>query len=89
MSRNWEQVDEELYLDLWLVNGSRKGNMVNAVNFTMHCISTTSRGYFELGNVINGGEYGPLKDEWPHQKTIEDDFNDYVNYSTRPEEMYG
>lgn len=84
-SRNREDVEEELYFDFQMSREFRQTILVN--NFTMHCTSATSRGYFELGNVMNSEAYGPLMDKWPGPETIENNSTDYFPDWSRPEEM--
>lgn len=74
-SRHRQDFSEELYIDF---NMDRSMVLsTNNDNFTTHCTSSTSRGYFELGNVWNDYVYGPLLDKWPSPDEMEKDFHDY------------
>lgn len=86
MSRNRQDIDEELYLDFTFDDGNDPRFMVDVSNYTMHCTSSTSRGYFELGNVMNDGIYGPLMDQWPDPETIENETNNWLPTQDRPTE---
>ena len=82
-TRNREDIEEELYIDFQL---SGELWTVTVKNFTMRCTSATSKGYFELGNVMNQNVYGPLMNRWPDPETIENDSTDYLSDWSRPEE---
>ncbi|KAH7313708.1 hypothetical protein B0I35DRAFT_480376 [Stachybotrys elegans] len=75
-SRDRQDVEEEMFLDFQYIE------QVEAVfgsdNFTIHCTTSSARGYFELGNIMNSGAYGPLIDTWPDAATAENDFNDFL-----------
>jgi hypothetical protein len=75
-SRDKEEIEEEMFLDFQYIE--RVESVFGSDNFTMHCTTSSTRGYFELGNVMNDGVYGPLIDTWPEQKTAENDFNDFL-----------
>ncbi|KAH8660263.1 hypothetical protein BX600DRAFT_499472 [Xylariales sp. PMI_506] len=74
-SRNRQDISEELYIDLHVPELTKE--LLGIENFTMHCTASTTRGYFELGNVVNNYVYGPLIDTWPDNNTLENEFNDY------------
>ena len=87
-TRNREDIEEELYLDLQLSEGFGSSTMHS---FTMHCTASSTRGYFELGNVMNNQTYGEILDKWPDPETIMNEYNDYSNETfndARPGEMY-
>lgn len=71
LSRNRQELTEEVFLKL---TGTRQENEV------IHCKAQTTRGYFELGNVHNGGANGPLLEKWPSKGPPLDDYqyNDYT-----------
>ena len=80
LSRNRQDIDEELYIDLQ-VDPPWLGAFQFLSNYTLHCTSSTTRGYFELGNLMNDFVYGPLLDRWPDPETSKNDFNDYLTIS--------
>ncbi|KAI9872484.1 MAG: hypothetical protein M1830_001568 [Pleopsidium flavum] len=53
--------------------------------FSVHCVASTTRGYFELGNYFNGFSHQPILDKWPDDLTMSTVFNDHMdawdNYS--------
>ncbi|KAJ4296109.1 hypothetical protein N0V88_004811 [Collariella sp. IMI 366227] len=61
-TRNRQTVNEDFWIDVEL-NGTAGG-------FTTHCTSTSSLGYFELGNRHNGNVPGPLLDAWPDRQDL-------------------
>lgn len=69
LSRNRQDIEEEAYLQIF-------GNLNKDNSSTIHCSSTTTRGYFELGNYRTYGIYGPLLEHWPSPDVIKKDFND-------------
>lgn len=88
-SRNRQDIDEELYLDFSFVKMD-PGFTIDVENYTMHCTSSTSRGYFELGNVMNDNRYGPLMDRWPDPEYIETETNNWLPWMAdekRPTEL--
>lgn len=79
LSRNRQNITEEIYLDLWDGDNSGSGlASFHNVSATIHCEAKTTRGYFELGNLINNNTYGPLLDKWPSREQMQSDYNDYV-----------
>ena len=59
-------------------------------NFTLHCTTSTTRGYFELRNWHNDLQYGPLKKSWPTLEELKQEYNDYrgvTAYYARPLEQ--
>lgn len=76
LSRNRQEIGEDLYLDV--VDG-RINTPDPVANFTLHCRTSTTRGYFELGNHMNSQIYGPLLGEWPDPDTMAREFNDELN----------
>lgn len=87
LSRNRQTIKEEIFIDFQFENPPLIGAGLALKDFTMHCEASTSRGYFELGNIMNDYVYGPLLDEWPDEETIEYDSNDYTASGLRPLEM--
>jgi hypothetical protein len=83
LTRNRQDIAEELYLDLF------DGDPTSSVNFknitaTIKCEAKTTRGYFELGNLRTNETYGSLLNRWPEPQHIETDYNDWVRtYDTR------
>ncbi|KAI1321938.1 hypothetical protein F5Y16DRAFT_387995 [Xylariaceae sp. FL0255] len=80
-SRNRQDITEEMYVDLEVFPNTYNPN-IDAANFTTHCVASTSRGYFELGNIHNQYVYGSLLEEWPTPQYIVQDTNDYRGLAT-------
>jgi hypothetical protein len=78
LSRNRQDIVEEIYLDMW-DNYEYRGYVDGDTNATVHCEVKTTRGYFELGNLKNNGTYGPLLRDWPDADVMARDFNDLVS----------
>ncbi|KAJ4311815.1 hypothetical protein N0V94_007757 [Neodidymelliopsis sp. IMI 364377] len=79
LSRNRQDITEEIYLDLW--DGDLSGwpsPSFRNISGTIRCEVKTTRGYFELGNSLNNDTYGPLLDQWPNYEQMRNDFNDFV-----------
>ncbi|KAJ5541954.1 hypothetical protein N7461_007957 [Penicillium sp. DV-2018c] len=76
LSRNRQDINEHLYLD---VVDRRGEGLINVASFTLHCTTTTTRGYFELANYMNSQIYGPLLEEWPDNETMARYFDDDLN----------
>jgi hypothetical protein len=87
LSRNRQTIDEELFIDFQFENPPLIGMGLGLKDFTTYCKASTSRGYFELGNIMNDFVYGPLLDDWPDTDTIESHTNDYTESGARPKEM--
>lgn len=85
LSRDRQDISEELWIDLSL-NVEELGpvgvfNMVyGQSNFTLHCTANTTRGYFEVPNVLTGNNPGPLLEEWPDAEEMERDWNDILGW---------
>ncbi|THU89073.1 hypothetical protein K435DRAFT_969251 [Dendrothele bispora CBS 962.96] len=77
LSRNRQDISEELYLDLEPTDDQVP--LADVSNLTMHCTASTTRGYFELGNYRNNYSYGPLIAEWPSPEIMAKEFNDYIS----------
>ncbi|PVH92034.1 hypothetical protein DM02DRAFT_701786 [Periconia macrospinosa] len=78
MSRSRQDIFEELYLDVveeLVYNLRSVDQRILTSNFTVHCTSTTTRGYFELGNYRNNFTWQPLLDKWPSQEELRAEFN--------------
>lgn len=89
INRNRQDITEELWVDNYLPYGSQILDVEsfatsNVKNLTLYCMARTSRGYFELPNIHNDGEAGPLLTEWPSQEVLEADFDDVETLSTEP-----
>lgn len=65
LSRNRQDITEDLFFKYReeYYPGRFGDTMIKEEVF--HCKAETTRGYFELGNVYNGEQYGPLLDKWP------------------------
>ncbi|KAH7080617.1 hypothetical protein BKA63DRAFT_406821 [Paraphoma chrysanthemicola] len=80
LSRNRQDIVEEIYLDMWDTYKYRAADSDgDDTNATVHCEMKTTRGYFELGNLRNNGTYGPLLHDWPDADVMARDFNDLVS----------
>jgi hypothetical protein len=80
LSRNRQDIVEEMYLDMWDTYKYRAGDSDGKdINTTMRCEVKTTRGYFELGNLRTNGTYGPLLEQWPDADVMVRDFNDLVS----------
>lgn len=81
LTRNRQDLTEELFLDVLEEVAVIKGALVKeelTSNYTLHCTSTTTRGYFELGNYRNNYTWGPLLEQWPSQEVLRTEYNDMV-----------
>ncbi|KAM0275907.1 hypothetical protein ACHAQH_007294 [Verticillium albo-atrum] len=76
--RDRQDIEEEMYLearaapDAW---STASGDEIR--NVTIRCIGRSTLGYFELGNLRNGGQPSELLAEWPSSEEM-DDFDDYL-----------
>lgn len=77
LSRNRQDIMEELYIGLNIYSNSDGGH----VNTTIYCKASTTRGYFELGNVYNNQTYGPLMEKWPTRDDMWRDYNDFLGHN--------
>jgi hypothetical protein len=79
-SRNRQDLEEELYLDLLDDNDTGAGGIRNikTISSTVQCTAKTTRGFFELGNTWNDNTYGSLLDQWPSRRPELEEFNDWV-----------
>lgn len=89
ISRNRQDITEELWIDNYIPYDSVIMDMVtlassNFTNLTVHCVASTTRGYFELPNYQNDGNAGELLTDWPSQATLEANFNDVQTFSSQP-----
>lgn len=85
LTRDRQDLSEDIYMDvsvpgtpgnpLLLIGSTRTSN------FTIHCSATTSRGYFELGNLQNANVPGPLLGQWPSSEELAANFNDEIGSS--------
>ena len=81
LSRNKQSTLEEIFFRV-----SGISDTTYLANFTMHCTARTTRGYFELGNLGNDNQYGPLKDKWPSPEEMNKDFDDIAKNGVAPTE---
>jgi hypothetical protein len=72
LSRNRQDITEELYIDL-NISSADEGGYSN----TMYCNASATRGYFELRNIYNNQTYSPLMDKWPTRDEMWSDYNDF------------
>ncbi|KAH8663613.1 hypothetical protein BGZ60DRAFT_411729 [Tricladium varicosporioides] len=68
--RNSQSITEELFI------GVPPTRFYPSDYHTMRCHAETTRGYFELGNVHNGNNPGPILDLWPDDNDINANFDD-------------
>ena len=83
LSRDRQDIDEELFIKLHVPGQSHiiDGELtVSVINFTIHCKVSTTRGCFELGNYRNNFIAGPLMEKWPDNKTMWEEYNDYLGF---------
>lgn len=65
LSRSSQEISEEVFFRF----SGEDLQRTNQRNEVVHCKANTTRGYFELGNDYNGGEFGPLLQKWPNLKS--------------------
>lgn len=81
LSRDRQDLVEEIFVDVHIPGASQFHEWPSYFyNFTSHCVATTTRGYFELGNIRNNFTAGPLIDVWPDNETMWTQYNDYLNF---------
>lgn len=82
LTRNPQNLSEELYISAYVPYFQEYDTSWDfdqiATNFTVHCTANTTRGYFELGNILNNFTPSDLVQEWPDNTTMWNDFNDYL-----------
>lgn len=76
LSRNRQDITEEVWFKYRETHASQyaEGGEYKEEE-VFYCTAQTTRGYFELGNVYNGGQYGPLLEKWPSAGPSE--YHDY------------
>jgi hypothetical protein len=79
LTRERQDISEELFIDLYLLDRESSGATISpdVKNATLYCTANTTRGYFELGNYRNGYSPGPLLDHWPEPADMLENYNDY------------
>ncbi|KAJ5741042.1 hypothetical protein N7493_000914 [Penicillium malachiteum] len=70
LSRDRQDIQEEAYLSVNSIDASQA--------FNMHCTASTTRGYFELGNVHNNFQPSDILQAWPSAEELQEEFNDYI-----------
>jgi hypothetical protein len=80
LSRDRQDIVEELYLDVleeleYNVGFTNERNLTS--DYTLHCTTSTTRGYFELGNYGTGYYWGPLLEKWPDPQIMKNNYNDF------------
>ena len=78
-TRNRQTISEDLWIDVE-INTDYRFETSYRVNFTTHCASNSSLGYFELPSRHNGEVPGPLLDRWPDRADIAPSFHDLTSY---------
>ncbi|KAF5642901.1 uncharacterized protein FTJAE_3443 [Fusarium tjaetaba] len=84
-TRNKQEHNETLWLSMkWDIPEGQdsSGQFRNNNSYVLRCDSVSRRGWFQLPNNANGGNPGPLRDEWPSWRELKYKFNDY--YITSP-----
>ena len=83
LSRNRQDLEEDLYIKVHVpYNSTLSYDYSTSIqNFSSHCKSTATRGYFEMGNYHNNDTAGPLIETWPDNITMLENFNDYLNFA--------
>jgi hypothetical protein len=81
LSRDRQDIAEELFIDVVAPRASTVGQVeLNDVvlfdNFSLHCTSSTTRGYFELPSNSNNHQAGPLLEKWLTPEELAANFND-------------
>ncbi|KAF5692448.1 hypothetical protein FDENT_2877 [Fusarium denticulatum] len=79
-SRNKQEHNETLWLSMKLnipEGQDSSGQFRNNDSYVLRCDSVSRRGWFRLPNNANGGNPGPLRDEWPSWRELKYDFNNY------------
>ncbi|KAF4437946.1 hypothetical protein FACUT_5292 [Fusarium acutatum] len=79
-SRNKQEHNETLWLSMkWDIPEGQdsSGQFRNNDSYVLRCDSVSRRGWFQLPNNANGGNPGPLRDEWPSWRELKYEFNDY------------
>ncbi|KAJ4985530.1 hypothetical protein SVAN01_09001 [Stagonosporopsis vannaccii] len=86
LSRNRQDITEELFFKYRETYHSMRDDETLVEEEVFHCTSQTTRGYFELGNVYNGGRYGPLLEKWPSDGSPEQasQYNDFFEVEWGP-----
>ncbi|KAI7157093.1 hypothetical protein KC349_g5825 [Hortaea werneckii] len=93
LTRDRQDIEEEMFIDFtsYVDPDTRSGaaNVFRGRNFTAHCTTKSTRGYFELANYRNNYTAQPLMDKWPDRETLQTDFNDYLElFSSNVDESY-
>ena len=73
LSRDRQDIAEEVFIDMFVPSESSLQSY--GPDFAIHCSATTTRGYFELGNVRNNFIPGPLMERWPSPDEMRSEFN--------------
>ncbi|ROV93674.1 hypothetical protein VPNG_08857 [Cytospora leucostoma] len=81
LSRDRQDITEDLWIDVFVEHNSKDPfedlEEAYATNFTLHCTTHSTKGYFELPNSHTNNSPGPLLDTWPSVEEMERDWNDY------------
>ncbi|KAK9415199.1 hypothetical protein SUNI508_02047 [Seiridium unicorne] len=76
-SRSRQDISEELFVYSRVIKNRTSDGHYFGDSFAVHCSATTTRGLFELPNIHNTYQPGPLLDKWPEPAEI------YANYNDR------
>ena len=102
LSRSRQEHLEEIYIDIKDTNVSLNTTWDSLdlpfnAGSTIRCTASTTRVYFELGNMWNDNTYGPLLQQWLSPTQMTKNFNDRTDTETSnkegqqpyvPSEMY-
>lgn len=81
LSRDRQDISEELWIQLSLDSSSEGDSLMQQwgfQNWTLHCKTDTTRGYFEIPNAHTNNNPGPLRETWPSREEMASDWNDYL-----------
>ncbi|KAI7554497.1 hypothetical protein KC331_g507 [Hortaea werneckii] len=93
LTRDRQDIEEEIFIHFttYIDPDTRSGaaDVFRGRNFTAHCTTKSTRGYFELANYRNNYTAQPLMAKWPDKETLQTDFNDYLElFSSNVDESY-
>lgn len=81
LSRDRQDISEELWIGLTLDSSAENIQLeqFGINNWTLHCTTKTTRGYFEIPNAHTNNNPGPLREKWPSEEEMATDWNDYLS----------
>ncbi|OBT62556.1 hypothetical protein VE03_07367 [Pseudogymnoascus sp. 23342-1-I1] len=92
LSSSRQDITEEIWIDVAVFGDSKLDLFHRGIgkNFTLHCMSNSTRGYFELGNYQNGFAASGILETWPGPEDMAANFNDHkgsIDYYDIPSNM--